>query len=134
MAAEKTDHTLWQTYQITGVSKTKIPILQDTTHNSLLGPGKIQRTRNFEQIHTNAFNTYSPIEQYIEHKAILIRTTLPIQENFLFCTPEKIKYIIKKFLNINVPRLYKITTIKQKNLPTKPLIQLYYIFKACLNL
>ena len=64
--------TLWQTHQITEDSKT--PILRDTTHNTILYLDKEKSkdlTWNFEQVHTNAYNTYSAIEQEIEHKATL---------------------------------------------------------------
>lgn len=42
--------------------------------------------------------------------------------------------IIKKFPSNKAPGLDKITNTKLKNLPIKIIIQIYYIYKACLKL
>ena len=127
-----TDHLLRQTYKITGGFKTKIPILQDKIYNSIYtNEEKLEGlARNLKNVHTHA--QHSPIEEDIEHKP-----TLPTLVNYPFCTPKTVKNIIKNFPNNRAPEPDKVTAIKLKNLPTKPIVQLYciyYIYKACLKL
>ena len=45
-----------------------------------------------------------------------------------------IKNIIKDLPNNKVPRPDRITAITLKKLTIKPIVQLYYIYKACLQL
>ena len=80
----------------------------------------------------NAHNTYSP--QQMEQKITLLKEITTSQENSLFCTSKFIKNIIRKLPNNKAPGLDKITLLKLKNLPNKPVTQLYYIYEACIKL
>ena len=87
-----------------------------------------------KKIHNSARSTTSPIEHDIEGLAALLPTNPTMDNNSLNCTPQQIKHIIKKLPSNKAPGLDKITTMSLKKLPIKPIVQIYYIFKACLKL
>ena len=99
------DPTLWQTYKIIGGIKTRIPVLQDTTHNIIHYTDKKSPRvyTQFRQVHLNDYHTYSALHQQIEHKVTLILETCPTQEISLSCSPRAIKEIIKKLPNNKPP-------------------------------
>ena len=69
------DPTLWQTYKLIRTSKTKYPILQDTSNNTTLYTDHEKAegfAQMFEQVHLRAYHTHSPIQQEIENQASLI--------------------------------------------------------------
>ena len=131
------DHTIWQTYKITGGTKTRMPVLKNIARNILcyIGEEKVESlAENFEKTHNTARNTPFPIDHEIENLGILLFTNQPIHNSTLKCIPQLIKNLIKKLYNNKTPGPDKISTAALKKLPTRPIIQLYYIFKTCLKL
>ena len=59
---------------------------------------------------------------------------LNMDDSSLNCIPQEIKHIIKKLPSNKAPGPDKITTTALKKLRIKPIVQIYYIFKACLKL
>ena len=116
---KNTDST--QTYRVIGSSKTKIPVLQNITHNTIHYTDEEKSegfAGNFEQVQLNAHNTYSSLKQQIEHKATFIRKIYPTHENFLSCRPRIIKDIIKKLPNNKAPGPNQIISSKFKKKKT----------------
>ena len=72
---KKTDHTLWQTFNIISLKETREnPVLQNPTSHTFHYTNKEKAERlavNFEKIHNFARNTTSPIEHDIERLAAL---------------------------------------------------------------
>ena len=134
---KNTDSTQWQTYKITGTTNTKILILQDTSRNTILYTDNKKAeglSRIFEQVYLNVYHIYSPLQQEIERQASVISETCATQESSLSCSSGEIKKLIMKLPNNKAPGPGKITVTKLKNLPNKPIVQLYYIYKACFKL
>ena len=128
------DPTLWQIYKITGTTNTKILILQDTSRNTILYTGNKKAeglARIFEQVYLNVYYIYSPLQQEIECQASVISETPATQASSLSCSSGEIKKLIMKLPNNKAPGPPQNSKISLKN---KPIVQLYYIYKACFKL
>ena len=124
---EETNHTLWQTFEITGSEKTPIPILQNSTsHTSHYTDEEKAESLavNFEKIHNSAQNTTSLTKHDMERLATLPPWTI---------ADKQIKHIIKKLPFHKTPNRDKITTTVLKKLPIKSMYKYITSSKPDLN-
>ena len=133
----KMDHTLWQTYKITGRKNTCIPPLlepeTDTAHYSDQEKAEALAEHNNTYIsHTSSNASNGPPTQATTYPIETTHPPLHLTQYNL--TPRTIRSIISKLPNNKVPGPDKITTLEIKNLLQKSMVQVYYIFKACLLL
>ena len=129
-----TDHTLWQTYKLTGGAKTKIPVINDTQNgNTYYGDHQKAEaiTENFAEIHDKAHKSTSPLDTQVEQS--LRNEHASQQKALVSISPRLVQQLIKKLPNEKAPGPDKITTQQLKNLPMKSIVQLYYILKSCLQ-
>ena len=127
------DPTLWQTYKLIRTSKTKYPILQDTSNNTTLYTDHEKAeglAQMFEQVHLKAYHTHAPIQQEIENQASLITEHCETRRFPISFSPVEVKKIILKLPNNKAPGPDKISARMLKNLSKKPTVQIYYIYKA----
>ena len=132
-----TDHTLWQTYRITGGPKAHIPALQDAQTGQTFFGDKDKAeaiATKFAATHDKAYHTGSTHARQVRDSVENLRTQRFTNDNQISTSPRELYQIIRSLPNGKAPGADKITAQQLKNLPRKTLVQLYYIFKSCLQL
>ena len=117
--------------------KNQNPYSTDSIHNQQLY--KDEETaeglaQSFHDIRMTAYKQYSPLEKLIDHKTTLTNQTQTLPSTQVHSSRSTIRNIIKHLPNNKAPGSDNITTDKLKNLPRKPIVQLSYIYKACLQI
>ena len=87
----------------------------------------------YENIHNYAHDTPSPLEKTIEASMDTAQYTQD-HETKIPVSPTLMQKIIDKLPTHKAPGPDKLTTEKFKNLPRKTIVQIYYIFKSCIQL
>ena len=139
-----TDHTLWSTYKITGGPRTQIPLKKFVLQNSSTGDAYYTDQEKaetlvsaFASVHEKASQISSPLEGLVsadiaDHEEEELNRSHPPEQ--IQISPRLIAHLIRKSPNRKAPGPDNITATQLKNLPSKTIVQIYYIFRACLQI
>lgn len=130
------DNTLWNAIKMKKHQDNKIPTIHGTNGLALADSEKAEAIAEvFERVHRLTENLSDDhTENLINTKYKIIKHKEAEQNTIKLVSAKELKTIIKKLKPKKAPGIDNIQNIVLKNLPKKALVQLIYIYNACLKL